>query len=93
MLEIRTTGADPYVFTAPLAGPVDPDQTHVLAFEFFSTTGTDAFQVYAFPPLDEAHSVKGPGLAHSEGWSQHALDLQPLLQSLNGKGFGQAITW
>ena len=83
--ELRTTGGDPYVFTAPLTARVDPRATYVLAFEYFSTTGTDAFQAFCLPPLSEANSVKGPGLAHSEGWSRHALDLQPLLTRLDGR--------
>ncbi len=75
---IRTTGGDPYVFTAPLDQVIDP-ATYVLAFDFFSTTGADSFQVFVHPPLTEASSVKGPGLAHSEGWSPHALDLRAVL--------------
>ncbi|MCC7494254.1 MAG: hypothetical protein IT204_17985 [Fimbriimonadaceae bacterium] len=75
---IRTTGADPYVFTAPVDQVVDI-AVQVLAFDYFSTTGTDAFQAFVHPPLAEASSVKGPGLARSEGWSSHALDLAPLL--------------
>ncbi|MBI5832935.1 MAG: hypothetical protein HZB16_11610 [Armatimonadetes bacterium] len=83
--EIRTTGGDPYVFTAPLTAPVDPRATFMLAFDFFSATGTDAFQVFCQPPLSEANSVKGPGLSRSEGWSRHALDLSPVLTKLGGQ--------
>ncbi len=80
--EIRTTGGDPYVFTAPVDGPLDP-AAYMLAFEFFSASGTDGFQVYAFPPLAEANSATGRGLARSEGWSSHALDLRELLAGLD----------
>lgn len=76
--EIQTTGGDPYVFTAPTQGKVGPAQ-HYLSFEFFSTTGTDAFQVFLMPPLSEANSIKGKGLVHSEGWSSYAIDVaEPL---------------
>nr|CAA9267321.1 hypothetical protein AVDCRST_MAG63-2817 [uncultured Armatimonadetes bacterium] len=77
--EIRTTGADPYLFTEPIASTFDPARQHVLAFEFFSATGTNAFQVFLGPPVSEAHSVSGPGLSRSEGWSSHAVDLKPAL--------------
>ena len=73
--EVRTTGGDPYVFTAPLADSYDAAKTHVLAFEFFSATGTNGLQVFFGPPIDEPHSVKAPGLAVSEAWSECAVDL------------------
>jgi hypothetical protein len=79
--EIRTTGADPYLFTEPFATPLDADRQHVLAFEYFSLTGTDSTQVFLNPPLRELDSVKGEGLLHSEGWTRYALDLQPALKN------------
>ena len=81
---IRTTGSDPYVFTAPVPA-FDAKKHHVLAFEFFSTTGTDHFQVFVLPPLSEDRSLKVAGLANSEGWSSYALDLQPILAKSGGK--------
>jgi len=73
--EIRTTGGDPYVFTALSTKPYDPHRAHVLAFEYFSTTGTDSLQVFFGPPIDERHSVHDRGLSVSEAWSEHAVDL------------------
>lgn len=80
--EIRTTGTDPYVFTQPFAQPVDPKRQCVVAFEYFSTTGTDHMQIYLVPPLSEEMSVKHEGLLHSEGWSSYAMDLKPVLDKL-----------
>ena len=79
--EIETTGADPYVFTAPLQGKVSAQQ-HYLSFDFFSASGTDAFQVFVLPPLSEANSVKVAGLAHSEGWSSFSLDVTQALAKI-----------
>lgn len=74
--EIQTTGTDPYVFTQPISPSPDLSRLHVLAFDYFSTTGTNLVQVFLDPPLREASSVTGPGLSRSEGWSGYALDLQ-----------------
>ncbi len=79
-LEVQTTGSDPYVFTNSLPANFDAKRRHVLAFEFFSASGTDHFQVFVLPPLSEDHSLKVAGLAHSEGWSAYALDLQAILE-------------
>ncbi len=78
--EVRTTGSDPYAFTEPLPAPPDPRRDHVLAFEYFSATGTDATQVFLVPPLREIASEKGAGLIRSEGWTTFSLDLKPLLE-------------
>ena len=76
--EIHTTGSDPYVFTEALTPVLDKRQ-HVVAFEYFSATGTDSFQVFVLPPLSEAHSVMGSGLSVSEGWSAHSVNIKPVL--------------
>lgn len=82
VFEIRTTGGDPYMMTLPLPPDADAQRQHVLSFEYFSTTGTDHLQVFALPPGDEDHSLKVEGLTISEGWSAHAIDLQPVLRRL-----------
>ncbi len=79
--EIQTTGGDPYVFTAPLQTQVTPQQ-HYLSFDFFSATGTNMFQVFLLPPISEANSVTGQGLAHSEGWSSFSIDVDEALQKV-----------
>lgn len=84
-VEIRTTGGDPYAFTGKLPATFDAKRHHVLAFEFFSTTGTDHFQVFVLPPLSEDRSIRVAGLANSEGWSSYSLDLAPILAKAGGK--------
>ncbi|MES2461199.1 MAG: DUF5722 domain-containing protein [Armatimonadota bacterium] len=83
--EIKTTGSDPYLFTEPFPEPRDLPDSFVLAFDYFSTTGTDHVQVFVDPPIDEEHSIKAAGLSRSEGWSPYAADLNPLLFRVKGK--------
>lgn len=85
--EIRTTGSDPYLFTEPLPESADPGKQHVLAFEYFSASGTGgAVQVFVGPPIREAGSVKGAVLSRSEGWSRYAVDLSPALAGASAPG-------
>lgn len=88
--EIVTTGADPFVFLKVTGGSFAPG-LHVLAFEYASPQGTDNFQVYVFPPLGEETSVTGPGLALSEGWSSHSVDIAPALARVRGTPEGIRI--
>ena len=83
-IEFYTTGSDPYVFTQPLPADFDARRHHVLAFEFFSATGTDHTQVFVLPPLSEARSIRAGGLARSEGFSAYALDLKPVFDMAGG---------
>ena len=88
--EIVTTGADPFIFLKVTDGSFAPG-LHILAFEYASPQGTDKLQVYAFPPLGEATSVTGPGLALSEGWSSHSIDIAPALKNVKGTAEGLRI--
>jgi hypothetical protein len=88
--EIVTTGPDPFVFLKMTGGAFAPE-LHVLAFEYASPQGTDNLQVYAFPPLGESTSVTGPGLALSEGWSSHSVDIAAALANVKGKLEGLRI--
>lgn len=82
--EIKTTGGDPYLFTQAIPPGFDA-RRYMLAFDYFSTTGTGNFQVFVLPPLSEANSISVAGLAHSEGWSSFSIDLQPVLDKIGGK--------
>lgn len=82
--EIATTGADPFIYLKIAAGKPSR-RFHVLAFEYASPQGTDNLQVYALPPISEATTVTGKGLALSEGWSSHSIDIQAALEKLPGK--------
>lgn len=83
--EVVTTGTDPYLFTEPISPSPDLSREHVLAFEYFSTTGSNQVQVFLDPPISEAVSVTGPGLSRSEGWSRYAIDLEPARDKVTGK--------
>ncbi len=83
--ELKTTGGDPYLFTAPFPTPLTLDDSLVLAFDCFSASGTDSVQVFVDPPISETLSLKAPGLPHSEGWSAYAADLHSLLVRVKGK--------
>ena len=73
--EVITTGLDPYIYTAPFRKKPDITKKSVLAFEYFTVTPTNAVQIYFLPPEEEARSITGPGLGHSEGWITYTLDL------------------
>lgn len=83
VVEIATTGSDPFLYSEPLPGGTTLVETPILAFEYFSLTGTGEMQVFAVPPQQETASVHGPGLGRSEGWSSHRIDLTPLLEKLS----------
>ena len=82
VVEIATTGADPFLFTLPLPEGTDIARTPILAFEYFSLTGTGELQVFAVPPQREDTSLGAPGLGASQGWSAHHIDLSPLRELL-----------
>ncbi|MCS6776528.1 MAG: DUF5722 domain-containing protein [Chloroherpetonaceae bacterium] len=84
-IAVRTTGSDPYLFTEPFDAEISVGQRHVLAFEYFSTEGTDRIQVFVVPPLREEYSVITAGLARSEGWASCAVDLKPVLVKTGGR--------
>jgi hypothetical protein len=78
--EITTTGNDPYLFTEPLPSAWNPTQQPVLAFEYFSNTGTGPLQVFLDPPVSEENSLTGGALPVSQGWSSHGFPLNPVLE-------------
>jgi hypothetical protein len=77
VVEINTTGADPFLYTQPLPEGTTVAPNSILEFEYFSLTGTTDFQVFILPPGREEHSVKGPGLVPSQGWSSYRIDIWP----------------
>ncbi len=87
--EIHTTGTDPFVLTEDLSIPLDPKLQHVLSFEYFSTTGTNAIQIFLAPAVSEEFSEFGSELIPSQGWSVYSVNLKTVLERYNGvvKGF------
>lgn len=77
--EFRTSGGDPFIYTTPLPDGTGLSANHVLAFEYFSPTGTGEIQVFLSPREKESASVRGGGLSRSEVWSVYSIDLKPAL--------------
>ncbi|MGC4014284.1 MAG: DUF5722 domain-containing protein [Luteolibacter sp.] len=77
--ELRTEGNDPYVFLTALPANATAEGRSVLELGYFSTTGTDHFQVFVNPPCREETSVRGPGIAPAQGWSTQSMDLTKIL--------------
>lgn len=73
--EIRSTGGDPYVFTAPLEADYDHRQIRTFACELFCPAGLDSFQVFYGPPR-ESHSATAKGIAKSEAWAPVAVPFE-----------------
>jgi hypothetical protein len=73
-LIIRTAGSDPHVI-GRLATPL-AKQDCILQFDYFSTTGIDAFSVVFGPPIVEAHRIDLPSLLIAEGWQTVSFDLE-----------------
>lgn len=78
VVEISTTGGDPYAYTRTFPEGTDLAARPILSFEYFSLTGTGELQIFLSPPGTEEASMKAPGLSRSEGWSPHRIDLTPL---------------
>lgn len=83
--EVKIIGGDPYLFTEALPTDANVLTNHVLAFEYFSTSGTDHLQVFLAPNTSEALSYTTEGLSVAEGWSAFSVDLKALFQKANGQ--------
>jgi hypothetical protein len=75
-LELRTTGADPWIATRPFAAAAAAGKT-VLTFEYLAIGAVPGFSVYVGLPWSEARVQAAPELPHSEGWTTFSLDLAP----------------
>ena len=73
--EIRTTGEDPFVMSAPLTMPYDPEKQYVLSFEYFSEKGVDFIELFYGPPIKAGKSAMGPELLSGEGWTSYSLNI------------------
>jgi Family of unknown function (DUF5722) len=75
-VELRTTGADPWIATRPFAAAAAIGKT-VLTFEYLAIGAVPGFSVYVGQPWSEARVQAADELPHSEGWSTFSLDLAP----------------
>lgn len=72
--QITATGAQPTVAVV-IHGTAEPQQTHVLAFEYFSATATAHVQVRYGTSEGALHTYEGEGLGHSEAFTSYSADL------------------
>jgi hypothetical protein len=81
VIELRTTGDDPYIiFSAPPATQVDEDAS-ILAFEYFCPDGVDFIEVFYSRDLNKKdwsgrRQLEGGALPKAEAWQPHAIDLK-----------------
>ena len=75
-LELRTTGADPWIATRPFAAAAEAGKT-VLTFEYLALGAVPGFSVYVGLPWSEARVQAAPELPPREGWGAFSLDLAP----------------
>ena len=75
-VELRTTGADPWIATRPFAADAATGKT-VLSFEYLAISAVPGFSVYVGLPWNETRVQAAAELPHSEGWSTFSLDLAP----------------
>ncbi len=73
VIELRTTGSDPY-----LVGRWEPKpgrQDRVLEFEYFCPAGIDEFSAFVGPPFSERQHAQLPDIPIAEGWQLYTADL------------------
>lgn len=75
IIEIRTTGPDPFVATQSFS-PANGAPT-VLTFEYIAMAAIPGFEVFVGRPWSESRSQSAEELPVAEGWSTFSLDLQP----------------
>ena len=74
IVEIRTTGVDPFVATLPFNPGAGAAQ--VLSFEYIAIAAVPAIEVFVGRPWTEARSQSAEQLPVAEGWSTFSLDLR-----------------
>lgn len=73
LLELRTTGPDPFLATLPFKS--DAQGLTVLTFEYIAIGAVPGFEVYVGTPWTEARMQAAAEIPHSEGWTTFSLDL------------------
>lgn len=74
LIELRTTGPDPYVATQVFSLP-GGDRT-VISFDYLAVAAVPSFEVFVGAPWSEARMKGAAELPHSEGWTTFSLDLR-----------------
>ncbi len=74
VVEIKTLGIDPWVYTKPLQHGLNSEST-VLSFEYFCAKGLDHLEIYFYPKEGKVHSRLVSRIGQSEGWTKYSVDL------------------
>lgn len=82
IIELRTTGPDPYVATLPFT--VADGRATVLTFEYLAVQPVPFFEVFVGRPWNPARAHAADELPAAEGWSEFSLDLQPAWERTTG---------
>lgn len=87
VLQLETSGKDPWICTLPLKKAVGNDDK-ILSFEYFCPKGLDHLQVFFGPVINEENSKLVRRIGLSEGWVSYAVDV-----SREMKEWGKAGDW
>ncbi|WP_139959699.1 DUF5722 domain-containing protein [Flavicella sediminum] len=72
--DIKTLGADPYLFLKPLSKKLIKENNQ-LSFEYFCPTGLDHIGVYFYPLGEQVRNVMVSDIGSTEGWVLFRIDL------------------
>ena len=76
LYEIRTTGGDPHVFTAPVKPDYDSKSFCIVSFEYYSLQPVAGVEVFFGPPISGKQKTGGIDLLASEEWAASSIDLR-----------------
>lgn len=77
--EVRTTGADPYVYVKTDGAEIDLKTMPVFSFDYFSTTGIGRTLVFVGPAIDVPRMIT-VDLGRREAWSPFATDMTATIE-------------
>ena len=72
--DVKTLGADPYVFLKPLSSDLKKENNQ-LSFEYFCPTGLDHIEIYFYPLGEQVKTIMVGDIGSTEGWVQFKIDL------------------
>jgi hypothetical protein len=72
--QITATGTEPTVDVV-IDGSIAPGRNNILAFDYFSASGTSHVQVQYGASGAVLHNYEAPGLSHSEGFTKYSANL------------------
>ncbi|PKA97824.1 hypothetical protein B0O79_1495 [Flavobacteriaceae bacterium MAR_2009_75] len=85
VMEIETTGLDPYLFLKPLKGKLNITNDQ-LAFEYFCPTGVDFIELHFYPEHEGLKPKIVRDVGSTEGWVEFKIDLSAELKEWGKKG-------